>query len=283
MQSFKITHRTYYNYPQPVTLGEQILLLRPREDHSLRIQSFELNIEPKATVRWHKDVQNNSVGIATFHTQTQQLLIESQSIVQQYNQSPLNFLVSDYAQGYPFTYLPHDYFMLAPYLTLPPMDVINVLNKWISQFWQVGQSIQTYQLLEKMAECIFKNMHYNIREEPGVQTAKYTIKEQSGSCRDFAYLFMLSARCLGFAARFVSGYLYAPLMSDQVGSTHAWSEVYVPGAGWIGFDPTIGKIVGSDHIAVAVADLPESIPPIGGSFSGAKESTMSVGVWVSQV
>ena len=281
MQQYKIIHRTYYNYPCAVTLGEQVLLLRPREDHSLRIKTFELNIEPKATLRWHKDVQNNSVCIATFKTPTTQLMIESESVVEQYNQSPLNFLVADYALSYPFTYTPTDYFMLSPYLTLPSMDVIKVLNSWISQFWQVGQSIQTYELLQKMAEYIFNNMRYNIREEPGVQSAIYTIEKNSGSCRDFAYLFMSSARCLGFAARFVSGYLYAPLMSDEVGSTHAWSEVYVPGAGWIGFDPTIGKIVGSDHIAVAVADLPESIPPVGGSFSGAKESTMSVGVWVS--
>jgi transglutaminase-like putative cysteine protease len=92
---------------------------------------------------------------------------------------------------------------------------------------------------------------------------------------------MQAVRCLGLASRFVSGYLYAPLMAE-IGSTHAWAEVYLPGAGWKGFDPTIGKIVGSDHIAVAVGRLPEAVPPIAGSFAGPAISSLTVGVWVSQ-
>jgi transglutaminase-like putative cysteine protease len=88
-------------------------------------------------------------------------------------------------------------------------------------------------------------------------------------------------RCLGLAARFASGYLYAPLMSETVGSTHAWAEVYLPGGGWKGFDPTIGDIVGKDHISVAVSRLPESVPPISGSYSGTADSSMDVGVWVT--
>lgn len=121
-----------------------------------------------------------------------------------------------------------------------------------------------------------------MREEPGVQSARQTLSKGSGSCRDFALLFMEAVRCLGLASRFVSGYLYAPLMADEIGSTHAWAEVYLPGAGWKGFDPTIGKIAGSDHIAVAVARLPESVPPIAGSFIGTAVSSLTVGVWVSQ-
>jgi transglutaminase-like putative cysteine protease len=92
---------------------------------------------------------------------------------------------------------------------------------------------------------------------------------------------MEAVRCIGLASRFVSGYLYAPLMASEIGSTHAWAEVYLPGAGWKGFDPTIGKIVGSDHIAVAVARLPEAVPPVAGSFSGSAISSITVGVWVS--
>ena len=120
-----------------------------------------------------------------------------------------------------------------------------------------------------------------MREEPGVQSAIKTLACGTGSCRDFAFLFMEAMRCLGLAARFVSGYLYAPLIAE-IGSTHAWAEVYLPGAGWKGFDPTIGKIVGSDHIAVAVARLPEAVPPIAGSFAGSADSSLNVGVWVSQ-
>jgi transglutaminase-like putative cysteine protease len=92
---------------------------------------------------------------------------------------------------------------------------------------------------------------------------------------------MEAVKCLGLATRFVSGYLYAPLMSEQVGSTHAWAEVYVPGAGWIGFDPTIGNIVGKDHIPVAVSRLPNNISPIAGSFLGIATSNLDVGVWVT--
>ena len=125
-------------------------------------------------------------------------------------------------------------------------------------------------------------MQYRVREEPGVQSAQYTLSSNNGSCRDFAQLFIETARCLGLASRFVSGYLYAPLMSDMVGATHAWAEVYLPGAGWKGFDPTIGKIAGSDHIAVAVSSQAESVPPIGGSYTGAGKSILDVGVWVSK-
>lgn len=114
-----------------------------------------------------------------------------------------------------------------------------------------------------------------------MQSAKFTLEYGTGSCRDFTLLFMEAVRCLGLACRFVSGYLYAPLI-DEIGSTHAWAEVYLPGAGWKGFDPTIGKIAGTDHIAVAVARLPESVPPISRSFVGLPEPTLNVGVWVSR-
>jgi transglutaminase-like putative cysteine protease len=115
-----------------------------------------------------------------------------------------------------------------------------------------------------------------------VQSARETLSLGSGSCRDFALLFMEAVKCLGLASRFVSGYLYAPLMSSQVGSTHAWAEVYLPGGGWKGFDPTIGDIVGSDHIPIAVSRLAESVPPISGSYRGSAESKLDVGVWVSE-
>jgi transglutaminase-like putative cysteine protease len=120
-----------------------------------------------------------------------------------------------------------------------------------------------------------------VREEPGVQSATDTLTRASGSCRDFANLFMQAARHLGLAARFVSGYLHAEPSSANYGSTHAWAEVFLPGAGWKGFDPTIGKIVGTDHFAVAVARLPESVPPIAGSFIGPPGASLDVGVWVT--
>ena len=283
MERFKIVHRTYYNYSENVTLGTHNLLLRPRENHELRIESFILNITPKAKVLWHLDVEDNSVAIATFNVPTQQLFIESEVIIQQYNESPLDFIVADYAINYPFKYLPNDNFILSSYMVLPNEETRILLNNWICNVYKYNEKIQTYTLLQKLTTYIFENFRYKVREEAGVQSAKQTLTLGSGSCRDFAFLFMEAVKCLGLATRFVSGYLYAPLMSDQVGSTHAWAEVYVPGGGWIGFDPTTGNIVGTDHISVAVSRLPDNIPPIAGSFVGISDSTLSVGVWVTKV
>ncbi len=279
MQRYKIVHRTYYNYSVPILLGSHNLLLRPREDYELRIESFALTITPDASLLWHRDIEGNSVAIANFILPTSQLLIESEVIIQQYNESPLDFLVSDYALLYPFTYQDEETILLSAYRALPDNETIRVVNKWIATFWHPGEKIQTYTLLQQIAEHINRTLTYQAREEPGVQSAIKTLSCGTGSCRDFAFLFMEAVRCLGLAARFVSGYLYAPLMSE-IGSTHA--EVYLPGAGWKGFDPTLGKIVGSDHIAVAVGRLPEAVPPIAGSFAGSAISSLTVGVWVSQ-
>lgn len=282
MQRYRIVHRTYYNYSADVTLGPQRLLLRPREDHDLRIESFLLKSVPEAKILWHRDVEGNSVATATFGERTRQLYVESEVVIQQYNDAPLDFIVADYAVEYPFSYRSDAMFLLSPYMLLPDQKSREILNGWIGGVWQAGEAIQTYSLLQRLAAHIYRTFTYTVREEPGVQSAVQTLMLGSGSCRDFASLFMEAVKCLGLAARFVSGYLHDPLVSGQIGSTHAWAEVYIPGAGWIGFDPTIGDIVGTDHIPVAVARVPESVPPIAGSFSGMADSTLDVGVWVTQ-
>lgn len=283
MQRYKIVHRTYYNFSEPITLGDHTLILRPREDHELRIESFDLNISPSASLLWHRDVEGNSVASATFTEKTQQLGIESTVFIQQFNDQPLNFLVEDYALRYPFNYRAEDINILDPYRILPAEPIQKKVMEWISQIWQAGESIQTYTLLNRLCNHIFQTMTYNIREEPGVQSAEQTLLQRSGSCRDFAQLFMAAARCLGLAVRFVSGYLHVSPTPDSGGATHAWVEVYLPGAGWKGFDPTSGSIAGTDHMAVAVAASPELIPPVAGTFTGTADSVLSVGVWVSQV
>jgi transglutaminase-like putative cysteine protease len=282
MQRYKIIHRTYYNYSSEVTLGTHALLLRPREDHELRIESFILKSTPEVKIFWSRDAEDNSVAIANFNQKTRQLLVESEVIIQQYNEFPLDFIVSDYAVEYPFVYKATDQTLLSPYMILPEESTRVILNNWVCNVYKSGESVQTYTLLQKLASYIYTTLTYGVREEPGVQSVKETLSLGSGSCRDFAHLFMEAVKCLGLASRFVSGYLYAPLMVNEVGSTHAWAEVYIPGAGWKGFDPTIGDIVGSDHIPVAVARLAESVPPISGSFTGDAKSSLDVGVWVSQ-
>jgi len=281
MRRFKILHRTYYNFSGIVQLQPHVLRLRPKEGHELLIESSSLDITPTASLRWHRDVEDNSVAIATFDTPTQQLVIESEVIIQQFNESPLDFLVDVYATDYPFAYCPEDRIVLTPYLQATRLPARDPLVKWVATLWQTGEAIQTYALLERLCVHINQSLSYQVREEAGVQTPADTLSKGTGSCRDFANLFMEAARQLGLAARFVSGYLHAEPSSANYGSTHAWSEVFLPGAGWKGFDPTIGKIVGTDHTAVAVARLPESIPPIAGSFVGPSGASLDVGVWVS--
>ncbi|MDH4041533.1 MAG: transglutaminase family protein [Gammaproteobacteria bacterium] len=280
MERYRIVHRTYYNFTGSVSLGPHSLRLRPREDHELRIESLGLKISPEADVLWHRDVEGNSVAMASFTQPTRQLAIESELVIQQYLEDPLDFLVADYAVAYPFSYQQDDLVLLSPYLAMADGEAAE-LKRWIGSIWRQGESIQTYSLLQRLTAAIYRNMTYRVREEPGVQTASTTLARGTGSCRDFAQLLMTAARQLGLAARFVTGYLHAPL-SAAAGATHAWAEIYLPGAGWKGFDPTTGAIVGADHIPVAVARLAESVPPVAGSFRGVASAQLEVGVWVSK-
>jgi transglutaminase-like putative cysteine protease len=285
MQRYKILHRTYYNFTTAVRLGPHTLRLRPRESHELRIESAAITTTPASTLRWHRDVEDNSVATATFTDSTSQLLIESEAIVRQYNEAPLDFLVADYATDYPFVYRPEDKAILSPYLSVDTRTASEstLLAEWLASAWRAGEKIQTYVLLQRLASRIQQTLSYRIREEPGVQTPAETLALGSGSCRDWAFLFMAAVRHWGLAARFVSGYLNSPPSTLHLGATHAWAEVFLPGAGWKGFDPTMGQIAGSDHIAVALARLPESVPPVAGSFTGPPGSTLDVGVWVTRL
>jgi transglutaminase-like putative cysteine protease len=281
MQRYRILHRTYYTFSGEVQLGPHVLRLRPREHHELRIESATLVITPTATLRWHRDVEDNSVAIATFETAATQLAIESDVVIQQFNAAPLDFLVDDRAVDYPFAYAAEDQPVLFPYMGGAPRSSSDPLMAWVETIWRPGEQIQTYALLQRLCVSIHERVSYRMREEPGVQDAAATLALGTGSCRDSAALFIEAARCLGLAARFVSGYLQAEPSAFNYGSTHAWAEVYLPGAGWKGFDPSIGAMAGSQHIAVAVARLPESVPPVAGSYVGAPGTDLNVGVWVS--
>lgn len=277
MQRFMILHRTYYNFAGEVQLGPHALLLRPREGPELRIESSALQITPPATVRWHRDVEDNAVAIATFESRASQLAIISEVVVQQCGLAALDSAAG--AAAYPFAYGPDERAALSPYLDAA--SVRGSLSPWLDSLWQPGEQIAPFALLQRLAQQIQQSVSYERREEPGVQATDVTLSRRLGSCRDSAFLFMEAARRLGFAARFVSGYLNAPASSLNFGATHAWAEVYVPGAGWRGFDPSIGAPAGADHIAVAVARSPESIPPIAGTFTGPAGSRLDVGVWVN--
>jgi len=143
--------------------------------------------------------------------------------------------------------------------------------------------METLSLQSKLNKAIYSEFQYRMREEAGVQSPTQTLELGSESCRDYATLFIEACRCLGLASQFVSGYLHAPATETGNASTHAWAEVYLPGMGWQGFDPTIGEVTGNRHIAVAVARNPEAVPPVSGSFIGPEATmpTMLVNVQVN--
>lgn len=282
MRRLKIEHRTRYSFSGMARLGPHRLLLRPRESHELRIESSLLRIEPAAGVRWLRDIYDNSVAIATFELPATQLIVHSEVVVQHYDEAPLDFLVADEAVNYPFRYDSSSATVLRPYLLdVQAQTEPDSLRDWLSAYWRFGENVQTYSLLERLCGGIKKTLAYQMREEPGVQTAAETLRRGVGSCRDFAALFMEAARSLQLAARFVSGYLAAPTLGS--GATHAWAEVYLPGAGWKGFDPTLGEVVGTKHIAVAVARWPDVVSPVTGSFFGSPGATLDVSVRVTEL
>lgn len=281
MKRYKIFHQTNYLFANPVQLLPHTLRLRPRESHDLRIEKSSLDITPDATLRWHRDVEGNSVATASFIRNTRYLRIDSEVIIQQYAQAPYDFLVADYAVDYPFQYTLEDQIQLSPYLLQAKLFDETSLNKLLAGVWQPGEIIQSFALLMRLNQVIHQSLQYRIREEPGVQSPAESLACGSGSCRDSAYLFMSAAQKLGFATRFVTGYVNSNSLTSESGSTHAWAEIFIPGAGWKGFDPTANSLVGVDHIAVAVARLPESVPPVSGSFLGAPGAEMTVSVWVT--
>ncbi|WP_411728048.1 transglutaminase family protein [Methyloglobulus sp.] len=288
MRRLQIKHLTTYQYADSVTLLPHKLLLRPREGHDIRIESAELIISPPYQLQWQRDVYDNAVTQATFFESSSRLSIDSRVLIQHYDDQPLDFLVADYAVFFPFQYDATESVDLGPYLSVIFDQDRPMLSTWLRQFWYAGQVVETYLLLEWINKAIATGFTYQQREELGVQTPAATLTRGTGSCRDFAALFIDACRSLGLAARFVSGYLYSPTLPKGQGATHAWSEVYLPGAGWKGFDSTSGQVVGNQHIAVAVSRHPETVPPVSGAFTLPPTATpqspvMSVLVEVSEI
>jgi transglutaminase-like putative cysteine protease len=269
MRRLSIDHLTEYRFAAPARLLPHRMLLRPRENYGLRIVSSRIEIEPSAHVRWHRDTLDNSVAIVSFAgAQSDRLRVESSLVVEHFDESPLDFVVEDHAVNYPFGYLSAEAAMLAPFREATWPEDHAALATWLATLGPKVASIETFVLLDGMNRAINERFRYEVREDFGVQSPARTIERGAGSCRDFATLFMEACRQLGLASRFVSGYLHAPLNPAFSGSSHAWAEVYLPGAGWRGFDPITGRLVGRDHIAVAVAHHPEHVAPISGSFIG---------------
>lgn len=281
MQRLRIKHLTTYTFQSPVMLNQHKLLLRPREGHDVRIESSRLDITPAHNIKWQRDVFDNSLAVVNFQQNTDKLTIASEVVIQHYGLAPFDFLIDDYAVNYPFTYALEEQIDLAPFQQLVFYNDRQILDNWLQQLGLSG--METFGLLVKLNQFISNQFRYQMRDEAGVQTPAQTLAKRSGSCRDYATLFIEACRCLGLASRFVSGYLHAPTTEAGNATTHAWAEIYLPGTGWKGFDPTSGVVTGSQHIAVAVARSPEAVPPIAGSFTGTGQAapTMRVDVQVN--
>jgi transglutaminase-like putative cysteine protease len=281
--SIKIHHKTTYRYHPAVALGPHRLMLRPRESRDLRLVSSRITVTPKSVVTWAQDVHGNAVAMATFQTMTDTLVIDSVAELQlDAAQWPV-FDISASAIVYPFRYSDDEWTDLGALTSSQYPDPTGRLRNWARAFIR-GQSTDTLSLLKDLSAGITSWVRYQSRDSEGTQSPTLTLDCGCGSCRDFAVLFVEAARSLGFGARIVSGYLYNPdqqsLGSSEMGSTHAWAEVFVPGAGWITFDPTNRSVGGFNLIPVAVVrDIRQAIP-VSGSFVGMTDAFAGMSVEV---
>lgn len=286
MVTLEIHHQTTYHYHQPVSLGPHRLMLRPRESREVRLISSAVTVTPAAEVTWALDVFGNAVATAGFTVMTDSLVIDSVAELQLDAVPWPVFAIAASALFHPFQYSCDEGADLGA-LTQPQYpDPTGRLKRWARGFVRSNPT-DTLALLKDLSAGLPATIGYQSREDEGTQSPLQTLDRGWGSCRDFAVLFVEAARSLGFGARIVSGYLYNPdqsaLGSSDAGTTHAWAEVYVPGAGWITFDPTNCSVGSFNLIPVAVARTIQQAMPVAGSFVGATNAfrRMSVAVTVS--
>lgn len=246
-------------------------MLRPRESRNLRLIAHDLTITPDATVTWAHDVSGNAVATAMFDKPSDRLVIKSSAeLILDVDQWPV-FDIAASAAHYPFILTEDEITDLGALRLQSYLDSAGRLREW-AQAFVAGNSTGTLALLKDISSGVAAQIAYEVREEENTQSPEQTLDRGRGSCRDFAALFVDAVRSLGFGARIVSGYLYDPdqnaLGSAGAGSTHAWAEVYVPGAGWITFDPTNRSVGGFNLIPVAVGRHIRQTMPVVGSFVG---------------
>jgi transglutaminase-like putative cysteine protease len=278
-----VRHVTTYRYREPVRLGEHRMMFRPRASHDLKLLTTSLSITPNPVrLRWLHDAFDNSIAVAEFESPAAELRFESNVKLEHSETTLPEYRLENYAINYPFSYSEEELPNLCRALTHHyPLEGV---RPWAGQFLDASGNTGTMNLLRSMTLGIRKQFQYTRRIQKGVQSPQETIQSGCGSCRDFAVLMMEATRALGVAARFVSGYIFVPGNDTSVtggGATHAWMQAYLPGAGWIDFDPT-NSIVGNHNlIRVAVAWSPEHVLPLWGTFTGPSDSFLGMDVTVS--
>ena len=267
-----ISHKTLYKYDRPVSLSPHIFRLRPAPHSRTPIEAYSIKIKPENQFfNWQQDPFGNYLARLIFPEKTTELSIDVEIIADLKTINPFDFFVEEYAEEYPFEYLETTKKELLPYLEIT--DKGKLIQDFIKTLDYTPR--KTIYFLIDINRKIYEYLNYNIRMDPGVQSCEETLERKNGSCRDYAWLFVQVLRHLGFGARFVSGYL-VQLKSDEKSldgpsgpeedftDLHAWAEVYLPGAGWIGFDATSGLLAGEGHIPLACTPSFESAAPVSG-------------------
>jgi transglutaminase-like putative cysteine protease len=286
MRLLTVRHVTTYRYSEAVEFGEHRMMFRPRESHDLRLVSTRLDITPcPSDLRWLHDVFDNSVAIATFDRAASELRFDSTVTLEHIETAVPDYALELEAHTYPFEYSDEE-----------RPDLVNALARhypsddlasWTARFLPRTGSTTTMNLLHSMTRGIKEEFVYVRRSEKGVQSPGETLRRRSGSCRDFAVLMMEAARSLGLAARFVSGYIFMPDANHDAavggGSTHGWMQAYLPGAGWVDFDPTNSIVGNRNLIRVAVAWDHQNALPLWGTFIGPAAAFRGMDVDVSVV
>ena len=284
MAILAVEHKTTYRYRRPVSFQPHRLMCRPRDSHDLRLLNTSLSITPQASVRWLHDVFGNSIAIASFTQSAAELEFLSTFRAEHFPAEPQEIVIEEYASQLPFNYAAEDVSDLGRTQERHYPDPDRGVDKWAKAFVQKSRTPGTLDVLTAMTRAIKQQFTYAARDEMGTQSPVETLEKNSGSCRDFALLMMEAARSLGLAARFVSGYLYDEKLVGAVagvvggGATHAWAQIYLPGAGWVEFDPTNAQVGGRNLIRVAVARDATQAIPLSGSFTGAADDYLGMTV-----
>jgi uncharacterized protein (DUF2126 family)/transglutaminase-like putative cysteine protease len=279
-----LTHSSRYRYDRPVVLQPHVVRLRPAPHCRTSIPAYSLRIAPaEHFLNWQQDPFGNHQARLAFPRAANELCVEVDLIAEMVALNPFDFFIEEYAEKHPFRYEPALALELAPYCeVLAPGTHLGALLAEVRRRF-VAPGRRNIDILVDINQEVARRLRYDIRMEPGVFPPEETLERGHGSCRDFAWLEVQLFRLLGYAARFVSGYsiqlkadvkaLDGPSgVGEDVADLHAWTEVYLPGAGWIGFDATSGLMAGEGHIPLACTAAPSTAAPITGSYSWAKGS-----------
>jgi transglutaminase-like putative cysteine protease len=284
MSIFSITHLTDYRYQRIVAFGEHRMMLRPRDDDDQSVIQADLTISPTPEeIAWDRDQFNNHFAVARFSRQSDQLRFISNIRLRHVGRPFLPGDVVEYARIHPFQYNPDDLPELLQFIIPEPLD--SRLRGWSDQFFQGDGTAETFDLLNRMTQTIFRTFLHINRYEEGIREPIESIALRSGSCRDLAVLMIAALRSRGIAARFVSGYMHLGERGDgdQVlngGNTHAWLQAYIPGPGWVDFDPSAGAIGNMNRVRVAAVARADEAVPLQGTWYGLASDHLAMTVAV---